>query len=92
MANKSSPIIKEFPIETVGLKIRQSSVERDLYVFTVDGKTIAEQVGVRRMKWHSAKYKAEGFQRPLDNIRVREIARYLSLNPILLRVLGGLIG
>lgn len=83
MANKSSPIIKEFPIETVGLKIRQSSVERDLYVFTVDGKTIAEQVGVRRMKWHSAKYKAEGFQRPLDNIRVREIARYLSLNPIL---------
>lgn len=83
MANKSSPIIKEFPIETVGLKIRQSSVERDLYIFTVDGKTIAEQVGVRRMKWHSTKYQAEGFQRPLDKIRVREIARYLSLNPIL---------
>jgi len=66
MTNKSSSIIKDFSIETVGLKIRQSSVERDLYVFTVDGKTIAEQVGVRRMKWHSAKYQAEGFQRPLQ--------------------------
>ncbi|MGM0686908.1 MAG: DGQHR domain-containing protein [Promethearchaeati archaeon] len=83
MANKHNIAIKESLIETVGLKIKQSSVDRYLYVFSIDGKTIAEQVGVRRMKWHGAKFAAEGFQRPLDNVRVKEIAKYLSMNPIL---------
>jgi len=35
------------------------------------------------MKWHGTKFKAEGFQRRLDNIRVNEIAIYLSHNPVL---------
>lgn len=75
--------IREKRIEAIGVKIKQSPVERDLYVFAIDGKTITKQVGVRRMKWHGAKFKAEGFQRRLDNARVNDIATYLSSNPIL---------
>lgn len=75
--------LREQRIEAIGIKIRQSPVERDLYIFAIDGKSIAKQVGVRRMKWHGTKFKAEGFQRRLDNIRVKEIATYLSHNPVL---------
>ncbi len=75
--------LTEVKIETLGLKIRQSSIERDLFVFAADGKTIASQLGVRRMVWHKGKFKAEGFQRPLDLNRVREIASFLSNNPVL---------
>jgi len=75
--------LREQRIEAIGIKIQQSPVERDLYIFAIDGKTVANQVGVRRMKWHGTKFKAEGFQRRLDNIRVNEIATYLSHNPVL---------
>ena len=75
--------MREERLEAIGVKIKQSPVERDLYVFAIDGKTITKQVGVRRMKWHGAKFKAEGFQRRLDNTRVNDIANYLSSNPIL---------
>jgi DGQHR domain-containing protein len=75
--------VREQRIEAVGIKIKQSPVECDLYIFAIDGKTITKQVGVRRMKWHGTKFKAEGFQRRLDNIRVTEIATYLSHNPVL---------
>lgn len=70
-------------LEAVGLEVRQSSLVMDLYVFTIDGKTIAKQLGVRRMKWHRPQFKADGFQRTLDLNRVREIATYLSKNPVL---------
>jgi DGQHR domain-containing protein len=75
--------LREQRIEAVGIKIQQGPIERDLYIFAIDGKSIAKQVGVRRMKWHGTKFKAEGFQRRLDNIRVNEIASYLSHNPVL---------
>lgn len=75
--------MREQTLEAIGVRIKQSPVERYLYVFAIDGKTITEQVGVRRMKWHGTKFKAEGFQRRLDNTRVSDIAHYLSSNPIL---------
>lgn len=81
--SKQIPELQEIEISTLGLKIRQSSIERDLFVFTVDGKIIADQLGVRRMSWHKGTFKAQGFQRPLDNIRVQEISSYLSDNPTL---------
>lgn len=81
--DQSTPELIEISIKTLGLKIRQSSVQRDLFVFTVDGKTIADQLGVRRMKWHKGDFKSEGFQRPLDLKRVDEIAAYLGQNPTL---------
>ena len=75
--------IQEMRAEAIGIKIKQSPIERDLYVFAIDGKTIVKQIGIRRMKWHGTKFKAEGFQRRLDNARVNEIATYLSHNPVL---------
>jgi len=81
--DKANGEMMQTDISILGLKIRQSSVQRDLYVFAVDGKTIADQLGVRRMKWHKSTFKAQGFQRPLDLNRVKVIATYLSDNPIL---------
>ena len=77
--------IRETPTEAVGLELKQGPVEGGggLHVFVVDGKTLAKQVGVRRMKWHTGKFRADGFQRQIDKPRVTEIATYLSRNPIL---------
>ena len=68
-------------IHAVGLKVKQTSDDIELYVLAVDGKQISQQLGVRRMKWHAEAFKAEGFQRVLDLTRVKEIATYLSSNP-----------
>lgn len=68
-------------IKAVGIKVKQSALDLEFYILAVDGKTIASQLGVRRMKWHQRKFKTEGFQRRLDMIRVKEIAQYLSDNP-----------
>jgi len=75
--------VREEQLEAIGIKIKQSPIARDLYIFAVDGKSITKQVGVRRMKWHGTKFKVEGFQRRLDNSRVNDIANYLNSNPIL---------
>jgi DGQHR domain-containing protein len=77
------PLIRGETIEGVGIKLRQAPIDLDLFIFVADGKKMAKQVGVRRMRWHGQKYKAEGFQRRLDNNRVREIATYLSKNAVL---------
>ncbi len=82
MTTKSHKTIEK-AIETVGLKIRQGAGETPLFVFSVDGKTICQQLGVRRMVWHAGKYKPEGFQRVLDARRVGQIAIYLNNNRIL---------
>ncbi len=68
-------------IPAVGLRVKQTSEDVELYILSVDGKTIAGQLGVRRMKWHGGKFQAEGFQRALDMTRVKEISTYLSSNP-----------
>jgi DGQHR domain-containing protein len=68
----------------VGLKVQQSALDIEFYVFAVDGKFLAGQLGVRRMRWHQKQFKTEGFQRTLDNVRVQEIAQYLSDNPPIL--------
>lgn len=73
--------VQEAKLEAVGLEVRQGLVPGALYVFAMDGKTIARQLGVRRMTWH--KGRLEGFQRRLDKKRVTEIALYLSKNPVL---------
>ena len=75
--------IREKRIEAVGMKVRQSPIERDLYIFAVDGKTIAKQIGVRRMYWHGPEFKAKDYQRKLDGNRVGVIADYLNDNPVL---------
>jgi DGQHR domain-containing protein len=80
-------VIQDVIIEdrkAVGLRIQQSSLNIEFYVFAVDGKFIAGQLGVRRMSWHKAQFKTEGFQRVLDLTRVHEIAQYLSDNPPIL--------
>ena len=74
----------EKDVKAVGLKIQQSALNIEFYVFAIDGKTIASQLGVRRMRWHEKQFKTEGFQRSLDMIRVSEIAQYLSDNPPIL--------
>src|SRR4030042_5279768 len=81
MSNVESEQVKEVQYHVVGLKTKQSALDVEFYVFTMDGKTIAKQVGVRRMTWHRGRFKTEGFQRALDMTRVREIANYLSNNP-----------
>lgn len=68
---------------TTALEVKQNPLGYHLYVFIADGKEMAKQVGVRRMKWHKVKFKAEGFQRALDMNRVGEIGTYLSQNAIL---------
>jgi len=73
--------LHEIKLEAVCLEVKQGPVPGGLYVFAMDGKTIAKQLGVRRMSWH--KGKLEGFQRQLDKKRVRDIALYLSRNPVL---------
>jgi len=83
MAEEKTKTIRQEIYEAIGVRIRQSPAERYLYIFAIDGKTIAKQVGVRRMKWHGTKFKAEGFQRRLDNARVNDIANYVSSNPVL---------
>lgn len=82
MATKSSQIVNK-TIETVGLKIRQSASEIPLFLFSADGKTICQQLGVRRMTWHGSQFRPEGFQRALDTRRVTQIAIYLNGNRIL---------
>ena len=47
-------------IQAVGLKIKQSALEIEFYVFAIDGKTISDQLGVRRMEWHQKRYKTAG--------------------------------
>jgi DGQHR domain-containing protein len=71
----------DYVISTIGLRVQQSASGPYLYVFIVDGKEIAGQLGVRKMVWQESRL--EGFQRPLDKKRVTEIASYLSDNPIL---------
>jgi len=75
--------IVEKPFATVALRIKQNPLDYDFYVFIADGKKMANQVGVRRMKWHKGRFKTEGFQRALDITRVNEIGVYLSKNAIL---------
>lgn len=75
--------VQEKITEAIGIKIKQSPIERDLYIFAIDGKAMAKQIGVRRMKWHGKKFKAENYQRRLDDSRVTDIANYLGRNPIL---------
>ncbi len=82
MTTKSSKTIEK-AIETVGLRIKQSAGETPLFLFSVDGKTICQQLGVRQMTWHGGQYKPEGFQRALDMRRVTQIAIYLNNNRIL---------
>jgi DGQHR domain-containing protein len=79
--NSSKTITKT--IEAVGLMIKQSAGETPLFVFSVDAKTICQQVGVKRMTWQGGQYPPEGFQRPLDSKRVIQIAIYLNNNRIL---------
>jgi len=73
--------VVDVEIPAVGLRVKQTAEEVELYILTVDGKSIAAQLGVRRMRWHGGKFQAEGFQRALDMTRVKEIATYLSSNP-----------
>lgn len=73
--------VEDVEIPAVGLKVKQTAEDVELYVLTVDGKTIAQQLGVRRMRWQGEKFAAQGFQRALDLGRVKEIANYLSSNP-----------
>jgi len=80
-SEKTGMIEKAF--DTVALEVKQNSLDYDLFVFIADGKEISKQVGVRRMKWQKGKFKAEGFQRALDNTRVNEIGVYLSKNSTL---------
>lgn len=80
--NKPKEYVEKL-FNTIALEVKQNSQGYHLYLFVVDGKEIAKQVGVRRMEWHKAKFKAEGFQRALDMNRVNEIGVYLSQNPIL---------
>lgn len=80
---KQKVAIEETYATTLSLRIKQSSTGYELFIFAVDGKTIAEQLGVRKMTWHTGKFSTEGFQRPLDLKRVKEIANYLSNNPVL---------
>ncbi|MBC8273500.1 MAG: DGQHR domain-containing protein [Chloroflexi bacterium] len=80
--NEAEQIVDKV-FNTTALEIKQNSQGYHLYVFIADGKEMAKQLGVRRMKWHKGKFKAEGFQRSLDNNRVGEIATYLSKNAIL---------
>lgn len=82
MAATSSQTVPK-PIETVGLRIKQSASEIPLFLFSVDGKTISQQVGVKRMSWQGKQYPPEGFQRALDSSRVDKIAIYLNNNRIL---------
>ena len=82
MATKSSKTITK-TIETVGLRIKQSAGETPLFLFSVDAKTICQQVGVKQMTWQGGQYPPEGFQRPLDSKRVVQIAIYLNNNRIL---------
>ena len=82
MAQASAQVITK-TIETVGLRIRQSAKEIPLFLFSVDGKTICQQLGVRRMAWQGGQYPVEGFQRPLDARRVNDIAIYLNEDRIL---------
>jgi DNA sulfur modification protein DndB len=82
MTTKSSKTTTK-TIETVGLMIKQSAGETPLFVFSVDAKTICQQVGVRRMTWQGGQYPPQGFQRPLDSKRVVQIAIYLNNNRIL---------
>ena len=70
-------------LEAIDLKVKQGALPFDLYVAAIDGKTIAKQLGVRRMRWHRPQMKADGFQRALDMNRIKEIAAYLGKNPIL---------
>ncbi|MBA7674703.1 hypothetical protein ES703_82924 [subsurface metagenome] len=80
--NKPQAYVEKI-FSTVALEVNQNSLGYHLYVFIADGKEMAKQVGVRRMKWHKGKFKAEGFQRALDMKRVGEIGTYLSQNAIL---------
>lgn len=73
--------LRDVPLEAMALEIKQGSIAGSLYVFAIDGKTIAKQLGVQRMTWHSGKL--QGFQRQLDKNRVRVIAQYLGKNPVL---------
>lgn len=77
----SKPKEKDISIEAVGLKIKQSSLDIEFYVLTVPGKIIAEQLGVKRMKWHGKAFTPEGFQRQIDKNRVKAVATYLNNNP-----------
>ncbi|MBA7640523.1 hypothetical protein ES703_48190 [subsurface metagenome] len=81
--NNKPKVYVENLFNTIALEIKQNSQGYHLYLFVVDGKEMSKQVGVRRMKWHKGKFKAEGFQRALDMNRVAEIGTYLSQNPIL---------
>lgn len=81
--NNKPQVYVEKIFSTVALEVKQNSLGYHLYVFIADGKEMAKQVGVRRMKWHKGKFKAEGFQRALDMKRVGEIGTYLSQNAIL---------
>jgi len=63
--NKPQAYVEKI-FSTVALEVNQNSLGYHLYVFIADGKEMAKQVGVRRMKWHKGKFKAEGFQRALD--------------------------
>jgi len=82
MTTKSSKTIEK-TIETMGLRIKQSAGETPLFLFSVDGKTICQQLGVKRMTWQGSQYEPEGFQRYLDTGRVTQIAVYLNNNRIL---------
>ena len=77
----SAPKPRQILLAAVGLEIEQSPVSGALYLFAIDGKTIAKQLGVRRMKWHRGKL--QGFQRQIDKNRVATIADYLTNNHIL---------
>lgn len=82
VGSKTGKVVETL-FDTMALEVKQNSLDYHLYLFIADGKEIAKQVGVRRMKWHKVKFKAEGFQRALDMKRVSEIGTYLSKNPIL---------
>jgi len=70
-------------IKLAGIRLKQCDGSPYLYVFAMDGKTLADQVGVQRMEWHDKLYKTEGFQRVPNNMRVAEIAEYLNTQPIM---------
>jgi len=70
-------------IETIGLQVTQGASMPPLFLFSIDGKTICSQLGVKRMVWQGGQFQPEGFQRQLDGKRVTEIALYLNNNRIL---------
>lgn len=78
---KTNGKLQDAILEAMALEIKQGPTAKALYLFAIDGKTIAKQLGVQRMTWHSGKL--TGFQRQLDKNRVRDVAQYLSKNPVL---------